>query len=524
MVRKFRKSLLLVLLLAMGVLVVGCSEDSFVRRAFRGESNRTSFIEGVTGPRQVIVDQESRDFEVDAVKINEEVGEEISYQWILGDSNLAEFTSPNEAQTKVIGRNPGITTVKVIVDGVQSGEIPFEVLREYNENYYTYYETIKDINDELESGFHAIVPAQDSTRRGYIAVGYTDRNNNQVYPYIVKANRQGMTIWDKKVGDEGEHGRFYGIQDVVYPFGGNDWYYLIGYQRETSKNYRPYIAKMNNVGEIKHHYLNMAPSNDAYLRDGIAIQSSEVANQADQMVAVGNIGISSQSKMDPYIVVVDIVNENEGSVDGENMNTIIVKDDALLTEKYYNLESIVRTKDGFLAAGLVGNSRDNSNGILMRFNDTFELQEVYGSYGGSSSLPRLWKLKGEDNHGFIGEEDEFVVVGDNGYVARVDLSSGKIEIKDSTNISDVSIFRDLLNVDDGYILVGTDGSNGVVYKVDNNLRNAKHLGDYGTYIHSIAESTDGDYYYLAGTGRRDGRIRGYVVKIDNNGDIVKRNL
>ena len=461
-------------LLLLAVIFTGCSGDSPVEE----------LTEGVEGPSQVIVNEESDQFTATGPT-------GADYLWQV-ESNLGSFTAPNNAKTKFKAfdqaLNQGIIDISVFIDSTEKTVENIEVLGQKSETEYA------------QGTFHSIAATADMKRKGYVAVG-TVGNSLELdaykEPYMVKADNRGITIDEKTFKRDG---RFYNVQDFVRK-GLGDYYYLIGYGIVNDDVNEAFVLEVNNKMVIKKRYdSDSVQTGDAYLRSGII---SKTIFTNDHLIAVGNKEVNTGYA--PYII--DINTNDDSDYEHHVLDNNYGHD---FSKDYYNLESIVETDNGYIAVGFAGSDRENSEGIILELDKNFNVTNV----DDTSITEKLFRIKKVENV----EGVNYVVVGKQGYVGEIEDTDSGLSIT-SDNIGSAT-YRDVIVDGSNYVVVGAEGSNGVVAKLTagNLVAGTSFENSYGTYLYSGDIATDGDYL-LAGHLNETS----YVVKIEpTNGTVVDR--
>ncbi|OCL28049.1 hypothetical protein U472_02290 [Orenia metallireducens] len=476
-----KKEIILLSLMLLVAVMAGCSGDEVLTQ---GDDDYQIPLEVIAGISSA---QYDANFEASGgSEYYWEVDGGIAYG-SFNDVTLSkpEFTATNTALQE------GQVRIRVTIDQEVKPWLIVDVVDNNNETEF------------YEGAFHVVVPTQDNNKEGYLAAGFSGGIglSDPKVPYAVKTEETGLTVWDTKRNElfGSMDGRFYGINDIVYPMGG-DKYFLIGYRAENNSKYQAYSVKLNNKGEKEDEWSYGDPVKDVYLRDGIGIK--EDSTRVNYIVAVGNSGTKSEA--DPYIIKINVTNNDDiNDSDVETFSPQISQ----LNYDYYNLQSIIETINGYLVAGYVGTDSENTEGIIIELDKNFAVKN-YSKY---TDIKKLYKIA-ENGNG------NFVVVGSNAYVAEVDSSLTAIQL--NFNLNYTADFRDVLIDGDSYILVGQDVENngGIAVKITNGTLDESFNVRKGSYLYSIAKATDGNYL-LAGYSNNQ---KAYIVKINSSGDVVPR--
>jgi len=487
---KGKRGLVLVVILLMGMMLVGCTGDDATKE----------LTEGVEGPSEVIVGEESDEFVATA-----ETG--ASYTWQVNGEGLGTFTAPQSAKTKFIASETaleeGTIEIRVVINNEPKEWMQIEVLNAKSETEYA------------AGAFHGIVSTADMKRNGYIAAGTIGILGDNNKPYMVKSDNRGITI-DEKEFDRG--GRFYDVQDVT-SVGLGDVYYLIGYGQISGDINEAFALKLNKKMEVEKKYNSTESSNnDAYLRSGI-ISKNVFAN--NHLIAVGNRMLDNGDYA-PYIVDINVAKEEEIA---HHVLDSGYSQEYDFANPYYNLESIVEFNGGYLAVGFTNPtdpSRIGAKGIIMPMDEGFNVETV-----NTEITEKLYKIKKVNN-------DKCVVVGENGYIAEIDESGNLIGSGNKPLNDENIVFRDVIVEENNYVVVGQDtqgnddktDDEGVLVKItkDNLAKNNTFgVNNYANYLYGVAKATDGDYVAVGSSMKADGSTNSYIVKVNpTEGTVVNR--
>ncbi|MGM0369994.1 MAG: hypothetical protein ACQEP9_06220 [Bacillota bacterium] len=479
-----KKIMMIILVLTLVLVTTGCSDDG------TSDFYSDDIIKSIEGPKAIIQnDTNPVEFSVETNITNP------SYQWIVQDDKLAEFENPNQAQTVLNAKDQNSDKVNIrasVSDGVEdvySDWIPVRILGEKNETVY---------GADGPDAFHAIVTAQDSGYKGFVAAGYngkvdeTEADGYQKDAYVVKANNRGVERWSEVVDGGGYDDRFVGIEDIVAGFY-KDEYFLIGYQGVTGDEYEGYIMRVNRDGELSKEYTDLKGER-VFLRG---------ATVDDYLVVVGNNG--STTNATGYIAKID---------PDKKEDTVKKTDYSFKDDNYTNLYAIEKTvDDNYIISGFSGSKKSTSTGFVAIVDSN--LNQISKTINLGSRIYNIKELS-NDNYIVTGSE------GGNGYIAKIDNNGKKIA---GFTFDSMTEIRDVIELDSGFILVGKNETEGVAIKIDNSgTLDESFAGNgifkAGNYFHAATTSEDAECYLLAGSKNSDA----YVVKIDITGNIVNRNL
>ena len=485
---KKRKLILGVAVLLLALIFTGCSGDS-------NSTEGSGIIDEINHPDFVIEnDSDPTVFSVKTTANNP------TYQWVVENSELAEFTDATEKESYLNPTSEGIkvgqVNIQVKVNDTVSQKIEVALLGEKHENTYG-----GDGSDQ----FHAIIATKDMNNKGYIAAGYkqvadkTAKHEYEKDAFVARADKRGVTDWTNTVDGSGDSidnepadDRFMAIEDIT-KFGFKDEYFVIGYQWTTNEQYEGYIMRVNRDGELNNEYTDLRGDN-VFLR-------SAVLN--DYLIVVGNEG--SKSGANGYIA----------KIDPEKNEDAIKKRFSVTGKDYTRLTSVEKTNDDkYVITAFAGVDSNTTNAYFVKLDSTLDvdnpLKEIKIKHN-DNSIKRLYSIEPTS-------DGNYVVVGStndgNGFMAKVD-SDGNHEF--TKEYKDVTAVRDVVERHDnnGYILVSNDGS---VVKTDNQGAQSDVV-TLADNLRSVTQSADGNNNYLV-AGRKDNDA--YAAKLNDNLAKVNR--